>query len=662
MPRALAYAARAARYLTLVVLVSCSGAGDSPTEPAPVTPVASVEVSGVTGDLAVSSSITLTATALSASGTALSGRSVAWSTSDQAIATVAGGVVTGVGAGRATITATIEGKSGTASVTVFIAVARIDVSPPTANLIVGSTLTLTARALAATGEQVAGKTISWSTNDSSRATVVDGVVTGRGVGSVIITAGTDGKTGTASINVIPQPVLALEVVSGDNQRGLTGRPLADSIVVRAKNQSGSVVPGVVISWAASGGAVSDSSTVSNADGLARVQWRAGSGTATLTARSATAAAAVTSIGQQGGACQLSQASRFSLGPTDFSLNLRATQALRIQVLFVDFADAAASETPASLLQSIANPGIDILKELTYGRISVTLVPTEKWYRMSKSIGAYDWHTFAGHKAYLEEALGLANADVDFSNIDAVYVFAPPSAVQANSPTFLGGQSGGVVFDGHTIPTAVTFGNDSRRFGPSILAHETGHMLGLVDLYAFDPAGGQPYQGNQFRFVGAWSLMSNVFTPGHYLAWEKRKLGFVDNDQVDCLDAPGGIETIITPVETIGGLKMVVLPIDQSRALVVETRALTGLDAGLCKAGVLIYEVSSAVASGSGPAVIRGSRTTTSGNAFTRCGPWADATYAAGAGEVSDYSDTANGFSIKVLSAEAGGAFRVRIKR
>jgi alpha-tubulin suppressor-like RCC1 family protein len=48
----------------------------------------------------------------------LTGRVITWSTSSSAIATVANGVVTAVSAGTATITATSEGRNGTAMVTV----------------------------------------------------------------------------------------------------------------------------------------------------------------------------------------------------------------------------------------------------------------------------------------------------------------------------------------------------------------------------------------------------------------------------------------------------------------------------------------------------------------------------------------------------------------
>ena len=74
----------------------------------------------------------LQAQPLDASGNVLKGRTVTWSSDNQATATVDNtGVVTGVATGAATITATSEGKTGTAGIAVAAAVpASITVAPP----------------------------------------------------------------------------------------------------------------------------------------------------------------------------------------------------------------------------------------------------------------------------------------------------------------------------------------------------------------------------------------------------------------------------------------------------------------------------------------------------------------------------------------------------
>jgi acid phosphatase type 7 len=82
-------------------------------------PVASVTVTPNPASVGVGATIQLTATLKDANGTVLTGRPVTWSSSAVAVAMVSSsGLVSGVAAGAATITATSEGKSGTSALTV----------------------------------------------------------------------------------------------------------------------------------------------------------------------------------------------------------------------------------------------------------------------------------------------------------------------------------------------------------------------------------------------------------------------------------------------------------------------------------------------------------------------------------------------------------------
>jgi len=84
------------------------------TVTAPVVAVATVTVSPTSGSIVVGGpTLQLTAATKDSSGNVLTGRSIAWSSNNVALATVNSttGVVTGVAPGAATITATSEGKS-----------------------------------------------------------------------------------------------------------------------------------------------------------------------------------------------------------------------------------------------------------------------------------------------------------------------------------------------------------------------------------------------------------------------------------------------------------------------------------------------------------------------------------------------------------------------
>ena len=107
----------------LLAAAACGGGSTSPTPapppPPPPTPVATVVVDPPTANLLAPQTQALTATTKDASGNILAGRTVTWSTSAEAVASVSStGLVTAAGAGTATVTATSEGKTGTAVITV----------------------------------------------------------------------------------------------------------------------------------------------------------------------------------------------------------------------------------------------------------------------------------------------------------------------------------------------------------------------------------------------------------------------------------------------------------------------------------------------------------------------------------------------------------------
>ncbi len=168
--------------------------------------VKTVTVSPPTATVALGQTVQLTATLRDASGSVLTGRTVTWSSSNLAVATVsASGLVTaGAVASQATITATSEGQSGAATVTVVsnAPVASVTVTPATASVAVGQTVQLTATLRDANGNVLSGRTVLWTSDNAVVATVDGtGLVSGVSAGPAVITATSEGKSGSASVTV-----------------------------------------------------------------------------------------------------------------------------------------------------------------------------------------------------------------------------------------------------------------------------------------------------------------------------------------------------------------------------------------------------------------------------------------------------------------------------
>ena len=188
------------------VQISANAAGRSDVSDVVVSSAgaASVTVDPPTASVLVGGSTQLGATVRDAQGAVLTDRPPLWSSGNSGVATVnQQGLVTGVSPGTATIVAARDGHSGSATVTVLpTPVAKVVVSPASTEVRVNHTVKLTARTYDAQGKELTGRTITWSSGNTARATVDQtGLVTGRLTGVVTITATSEGQTGSAQVTV-----------------------------------------------------------------------------------------------------------------------------------------------------------------------------------------------------------------------------------------------------------------------------------------------------------------------------------------------------------------------------------------------------------------------------------------------------------------------------
>jgi uncharacterized protein YjdB len=164
-----------------------------------------VEVTGVTLDkkmlsLVVGNEETLKATVAPDDA---ADKTVTWTSSTPGVASVAGGIVTAVAKGRATITvSTVNGKTDACAVTVnsaFVPATGVTLDRKTLMLMVGDRETLTATI---DPGDATDKTVKWTSSAPEVATVADGIVTAVAKGTVTITVSTaNGKTDICAVTV-----------------------------------------------------------------------------------------------------------------------------------------------------------------------------------------------------------------------------------------------------------------------------------------------------------------------------------------------------------------------------------------------------------------------------------------------------------------------------
>jgi uncharacterized protein YjdB len=274
--------------------ITATSEGKSGGTPLTVTvnPVATVTVTLANASLTQGSTTQAVATVRDAAGNPLAGRTITWTSAALGVATVTtGGAVTAVGAGSVLITATVtaEGKSGSATLTVSsVPVASVTVSMGRPRIGVGQISQGWAVLRDAGGNVLSGRVVTWTPSDPAVATVTNtGVATAVGLGTAILTATSEGVSGSATI-----AVTAMYALTALSQTSAPNTAVIQAPGVKVTDGGGAPVPGVSVAFTVSGGggSVSHRSVVTDGNGVALLtSWTFGpSGPQSVTASSSSA--------------------------------------------------------------------------------------------------------------------------------------------------------------------------------------------------------------------------------------------------------------------------------------------------------------------------------------------------------------------------------------
>ena len=315
-----------------------------------------------------------------------------------------------------------------------------------------------------------------------------------------------------------------------------------------------------------------------------------------------------------------------LARRDGALVTPAHRAKTMLVLFVDFPDRRAADATPEYREfgaylKLLQPAARWFELSSYGQLQLSLAAPQDsgrqaWLRMSRNAADYKWSGAAEQTGdmfdYCHEAVQLAydRYGIRADAYDLLLIMpAQGKPGLHNGPANINDQYMGqaqvpprtvLVERGgkaHTIDTFVTAGNDLFYWGYRWLIHETGHTFGLPDLYMYQPRV-QGAEVSRYFQVGGWDIMGDIHGQSNdFLAWHKWKLHWIRDDQVDVVSratAQPGVH-VLSPLETPGGSKMVVVRTGLSSAYVAEFRTglgVNGLHAPAGGSGVLIYRLDS----------------------------------------------------------------------
>lgn len=303
---------------------------------------------------------------------------VVWSSSDAAVAPVSNaagsqGRATALAVGTATITATLAGRTGTASLSVTqAALVSLAVTPASTSLPRGLTAQYHATGTYTDGTtQDVTATATWATGDGAIATISNGasrgLAVGVGVGSTTVSASVGGMSGSTALTVTPAELVSLGVdpVNPSVPLGLTQQLTATGVYTDGTTQPLTAQG----TWSSSDDAVASVSNAAGSQGLATALSLGGTTiTVTYAGRSGTTHLTVSAAVLQ--AIEVTPTS--PTVPAGRTLQLTATgvysdastQALTTSVAWSTSAPAVASVSNATGSQGLASA-------LTEGTATVT---------------------------------------------------------------------------------------------------------------------------------------------------------------------------------------------------------------------------------------------------------------------------------------------------
>lgn len=214
-------------------------------------PVVEVRLEPAALEIEVGEEAALQVSAIGPDGGPILGRAVEWRSSDEEIAAITThGVVQGIAAGEATISASVDGRSAAVAVQVhppFRHVAALEISPPSPWVGVGQRLQLEALAFDAYGNELPPPPLEWRSSQEWFATVdADGVAHGWNLGETTITASAGAIAASTTLRTFRPLIISGVRIEGELHPLLLNE--SRQLVGRVLDQDGQPISGQQVVW------------------------------------------------------------------------------------------------------------------------------------------------------------------------------------------------------------------------------------------------------------------------------------------------------------------------------------------------------------------------------------------------------------------------------
>ena len=296
-----------------------------------------------------------------------------------------------------------------------------------------------------------------------------------------------------------------------------------------------------------------------------------------------------------------------------SPKFQPTKRMNIQILATSFKNHTATSNPMEDHKRMIDLFVSTLNNISDIPINPVVFPVTKYIQLPREVEEYKMYEHLGNTdLYAKDVIDAWDPEINFTNVDYVLILIPKTvsieefnrAINFNPFRTAEKTITAVMAEGPFLLVEGT--NRNAQYSNNVNAYFLGfmqatmihegiyHMLGLDDHVGDekyrDPHVPDPSDMSLLG-TGSWGNMSGL--QGELITWDKWTAGLIYDAQVDCVNGLQATTHWLRPSSSRGNFtKMVVIPLSQSKAIVVESRRSTGYNFKfpLDTEGVLVYTV------------------------------------------------------------------------
>lgn len=269
---------------------------------------------------------------------------------------------------------------------------------------------------------------------------------------------------------------------------------------------------------------------------------------------------------------------------------KAIGTLNLVVVAADFPNYVGKESEIAKLEEQIKLFDEWLAFQSNGRLKASWQFPKKFYRLPRAAADYGivGFTISTHVPLISDVVSAADPDVNLSNVDEMFVYMPDSLTDS--------EPGRNPFDG----ILSQFGGTDVKAPEGTIKHVKGSgTVSKVQQYGFLPTLWALWAHDLLHTIGveghnpveAFTLESEDYLDFVVSAWNQWLLGWMTNEQIACIDKAlvNGNEVDLVPLQlNTAGYRTAMVPISETRAIVVESHRNSGYGKNLGASGVLAY--------------------------------------------------------------------------